>query len=73
MTEYAVVYEPAEDGSWSAYALDLPVFSCADTRGEIEASMQEALELHLDELRRDGDAAPPPRCEVGHHRVKIPV
>ncbi len=73
MTEYAVVYEPANDGSWSAYALDLAVFSAADTREEIEASMQEALELHLEELRRNGEALPEPRCEVGRHRVPATI
>lgn len=73
MTEYAVVYEPANDGSWSAYALDLPVVSCADTREEIEAQMQEALEFHLEETRREGGQLPEPRCDVGKHRVAAAV
>ena len=73
MTEYAVVYEPANDGSWSAYALDLPVVSRADTREEIETQMQEALEFHLESLRIEGEPTPEPRCEVGRHRVTTAV
>lgn len=69
MTEYAVVYEPADDGSWSAYALDLPVVSCADTREDIESQMQEALELYLQFLSEEAEPPPEPRCDVGRHRV----
>lgn len=66
MTEYVVIYEQAEDGGWGAYSPDLPaVISLADTRSEIEQSIREAIELHLDELRRRGQAPPEPRNFAG--------
>ena len=73
MTEYAVVYEPAEDGSWSAYALDLPVVSSADSREEIVVRMQEAVEFYIRFLREEGEAVPEPRCDVGTHRLPTTV
>jgi predicted RNase H-like HicB family nuclease len=56
MTGYTVVFEPADDGSWSACAIDLPgVFAVGRDRTDVEAKMREALTLHLDELRRRGE------------------
>lgn len=48
MTEYAVIYEQADDGSWSVRAVDLPVFSVGDTREEAAESIREAIALHLE-------------------------
>ncbi len=60
MSEYRVVFEPADDGSWSAYSIDLPgVFSSGANRAEVESNMREALVLHLEELRRRGESPPP--------------
>lgn len=60
MTDYSVIYEKADDGSWSVRAVDLPVYSVGDTREEAAESIREAIALHLE----DGD---PPRSvsEVG--------
>lgn len=66
MTEYVVIYERADDGGWGAYSPDLPgVISLGDTRAEIEQNMRAAIQLHLDELRRRGQATPEPRNFVG--------
>jgi predicted RNase H-like HicB family nuclease len=50
MSTYRVNYESASDGSWSAYAVDLPVFSAASSRDEAEREIQQAIRLYLDEL-----------------------
>ena len=47
MTDYPVIYEKAEDGSWSVRAVDLPVFSVGETREEAAESIREAIALHL--------------------------
>ena len=65
MTEYAVVFEPADDGSWSGYAIDLPgVFAAGRDRAEVEAQMREALALHRDELGRRGVTPAAPRSQT---------
>jgi predicted RNase H-like HicB family nuclease len=37
---FAVIYEVADDGSWHARAAALPVFSCADSREEVEQEIR---------------------------------
>ena len=36
MTEYLVIYEQGDDGTWGAYCPDLPVFAGAETRKAFE-------------------------------------
>lgn len=56
-----IVIEKAPN-NYAAYAPDLPgCIAAADTRDEIVELMWEAIELHLEALRRDGDPVPPPR------------
>lgn len=70
MTGYVVIYEQAEDGGWGAYLPDLPgCVTLADTRAEAEVSIREAIALHVDELRRRGQAVPPPRSAAGTAQV----
>ncbi|MEJ7892349.1 MAG: hypothetical protein WKF94_06885 [Solirubrobacteraceae bacterium] len=52
MTEYAVIYEQAEDGSWSVRAVDLPVYSVGVIREDAAAAIREAIAFHLE----DGDS-----------------
>lgn len=59
MTTYAVIYERASDGSWSARAADLPVFTVGDTREEAEREVRSAIALYLDYLAEKGEALPP--------------
>ena len=54
-----VVFEVAEDGSWHARAADLPVFSCAGSRGEVEREIRAAIAFHVEEDVREGRPMPP--------------
>jgi len=57
---YVVVIEPAEDGSFSAHVPDLPsCVACGDTVDEVERLIAEAVGLHVDSLRRQGEPVPP--------------
>ena len=55
---YAVVFERG-DSNYSAYVPDLPgCISVGETLDEAEQNIREAIELYLDELRKDGAPAP---------------
>jgi predicted RNase H-like HicB family nuclease len=57
--KYLVVIEQADDGSYSAYLPDVPgCVSCGDTVDEVKAMIQEALEFHLEGVRRAGLSVP---------------
>ena len=59
--DYVVVVEKASDGSYSAYVPDLPgCVACGDTLDQVTESIQEAVSLHIDSLRRHGEPVPPP-------------
>ena len=59
--KYTIVIEKAPN-NYAAYAPDLPgCVAAADTREEVVELMREAIEFHLEGLRRDGDPVPPPR------------
>jgi predicted RNase H-like HicB family nuclease len=62
MTTYAVIYEPADDGTVSAYLPDLPgVVASGVDRAEVDRRIREAVELY----REHTGALPEPRVEVG--------
>ena len=65
MTDYGVIYEQADDGSWSARAADLPVYAVGDTRDEAEREIHAALGLYLEELARAGETVPGSRSVFG--------
>jgi predicted RNase H-like HicB family nuclease len=53
--KYLVVIEKADDGSYSAYLPDVPgCVSCGDTVDEVKAMIREALEFHLEGMKRSG-------------------
>jgi predicted RNase H-like HicB family nuclease len=57
--EYVVVIEKADDGSYSAFVPDLPgCVSCGETIEEVRELIQEAIDLHIDSLRRHGEPVP---------------
>ena len=59
--KYLVIIEQASDGSYSAYLPDVPgCVSCGDTVDEVKAMIQEALEFHLEGIRRAGLPVPTP-------------
>lgn len=63
--QYVVVYERTPEG-WSAYAPDLPgCVAAGDTREEVEALMRDAIPLHIDALREEGEPVPQPGSWTG--------
>ena len=57
---YAVIYEKISTG-YSAYAPDLPgCIAAGGTREETERLMREAIEMHLQGLKEDGEPVPEP-------------
>lgn len=57
---YAIVIEKTATG-YSAFAPDLP--GCIATGGtvkDVEGEMRDAIRFHIDGLREDGLAVPPP-------------
>ena len=60
--DYTVVIEPADDGSYSVYVPNLPgCVSCGDTPGQASDSIREAVEGHIQTLRKFGEPHPKPR------------
>jgi len=57
---YMVVVEKG-DNSYGAYVPDLPgCVAVAETEPEVLELIQEAIELHLESMREDGEAIPEP-------------
>lgn len=68
-SEYLVLFEQGPE-SWGASVPDLPgVYAVGDTREEVEGLIQEAVEMHVDRLRKQGDSIPLPH--TGHGSVKV--
>jgi predicted RNase H-like HicB family nuclease len=62
--QYAIVIEDA-GSNYSAYVPDLP--GCIATGGtveEVKKNMREAIRFHIDGMREDGLAIPPPTSSV---------
>ena len=58
--DYLIVIE-GEDRAYGAYAPDLPgCVAAAPSVEECERLMREAIVFHIEGLREDGDAIPPP-------------
>lgn len=63
---YAIVIERAE-GNFCAYVPDLPgCVATGDSIEETEVSIREAIELHLDGMREDGQSIPAPSSRVDY-------
>lgn len=58
--KFAVVYERTETG-YSAYAPDLPgCIAAGTTLEETETLMRDAIAMHLEGMREDGERIPEP-------------
>ena len=69
MKNYLVVYEH-EGRSWSAYVPDLPgCVAAGDSRKEVSALIREAIEFHIEGLRKEGLPVPDPRADAEHISV----
>lgn len=65
-----MIFEQAEDGGWGAYLPDLPgVIALGETRDEVAARIQEALEAYADEMRLLGQELPAPLHTTGTIQV----
>jgi len=61
MREYLVIFEPANDGGWGAYAPDLPGLGVVgDSREDAEQLIREGIAIHIAGLREDGLPIPEP-------------
>jgi len=66
MRKYAIVIEQSAN-NLSAYVPDLPgCITTGHTIEEIERNIREAIELHLEGLREDGEPIPAPHTAIGH-------
>ena len=64
-----VVVEQTDTG-YSAYSPDVEGCAAAgSTREEVEQSMREAIALHLEQLRGEGQAVPEPRSYATYVEV----
>jgi len=62
--EYVVILEQGET-SVGAYVPDLPgCIAVADTKDEAMQLIREAIELHIESLRENGDSVPAPHSFV---------
>lgn len=61
---YVVVIEKGES-SWGAHVPDLPgCVAVGESREEVVALITEAIDLHIDSLRANGELIPSPSSEV---------
>ncbi len=61
--KYLVIVEEGETGL-GAYVPDLPrCAAVAETRKEVVALIQEAIEFHIEGLKKAGDPVPVPRSQ----------
>jgi predicted RNase H-like HicB family nuclease len=68
---YAIVIEKAA-GNYSAYVPDLPgCVTTGRTIEEVKRNMQEAVELHLEGMRDDGDPAPEPTTVSDYVEARV--
>ena len=63
--KYTVIYE-RDDATWGAYVPDLPgVLAAGDSREDVESLIREAVEFHIEGLKAEGFAVPPPSSWAG--------
>ena len=69
--KYLVVVEKSRSG-YGAYVPDLPgCVAAGKTRREVVALIQEAIEFHIEGLKKDGSPIPPPSSQA--ELVDIPA
>jgi predicted RNase H-like HicB family nuclease len=62
--EYLVIIEQGP-ASFGAYVPDLPgCVAVGETREEAMALIREAVEMHIENLRENGELVPPPHSSV---------
>ncbi len=67
--KYTVIYEKGPS-SWGAYVPDLEgVIAVAESREKVERLIQEAIELHIEGMRDEGQPVPEPSSFAGEVEV----
>lgn len=67
--KYAVVLEQGQN-SYGAYVPDLPgCVAVGETRAETPQSIREAIELHLEAMREEGEQVPEPASSIEYVQV----
>ncbi len=62
--QYVVIIEKG-DSSYGAYVPDLPgCVAVGQTKADVEKLIAEAIALHLESLRENGEALPQPNSQV---------
>jgi len=66
---YGIIIEKGEN-NYSAYVPDLPgCVAVGDTIEEVKQEIAEAIEFHIEGLRKDGLSIPEPTCLVDYADV----
>ena len=69
MRRYVILIEPTQSG-FSACSPDLPgCVATGPTRSEVERTMREAVEVHLEGLRANGEPVPAPSTSASYVEV----
>jgi len=67
---YAVIVEEGET-SFGAYVPDLPgCVAVAESRAEVLRLIEEAIEFHIEGMRQDNQAIPPPSSSIEYVEVQ---
>jgi predicted RNase H-like HicB family nuclease len=67
--KYLVIYEKSDTG-WGAYVPDLSGLGVvATTLNEVKDLIREAIEFHLEGMRRNGDPVPEPSATTEYISV----
>ena len=70
MKKYLVIYEKAKE-NYSAYSPDIPgCIATGKTRKETEKNIKEAISLHIDGLKEDGQSLPEPSSFTEYVEIK---
>jgi predicted RNase H-like HicB family nuclease len=74
MTTYRIVLISEEEGGYSVLVPALPgCYTQGETRDEAMEMAREAIELHLESLRENGDDIPADSAEIASVDVKVPA
>ncbi len=69
--KYAIIIEKGET-SYGAYVPDLPgCIAVAEAKEEVMQLIKEAIELHIEGLKEDGQPIPEPNSEMDYIDIKI--
>ena len=65
--KYLVILEHAEGSNYSAYVPDLPgCVSTGDTREACLRNIREAIAMHIEGIREDGQSIPEPSSDADY-------